>query len=100
MKEQITNASLKGVIVILSIFIIWIIVSNSKKTYDTTRYYDKMIDSLKSSNDTLKYLSDSVVQENFMLETELNRYRIALEMLESEDYKSASEFNKRLSLTE
>lgn len=100
MKEQITNASLKGVIVILSIFIIWVIVSDSKKTYDTNHYYGKMIDSLKSSNDTLKNLSDSVVQENFMLETEINRYRIALEMLESEDYKCASEFDKRLSMTE
>ena len=100
MEKQITNTSLKGIIVILSIFIIWVIVSNSKKTYDTNHHYSKIVDSLKSSNDTLKHLSDSVIQENFMLETEVNRYRIALEMLESEDYKCASEFNKRLSMTE
>lgn len=50
--------------------------------------------------DTLEYRVDSIRSEIFMYETELNRYQIALEMLEDEDYKSASEFNKRLSMTE
>lgn len=49
---------------------------------------------------TLEFRADSIRGEVFVLETQLNRYQIALEMLENENYEAASEFNKRLSLTE
>lgn len=94
------DKSLKGVIVLLVIFIIWVVVSNSKNTYEIKLHNNKIIDSLTSSQKELRYWADSIRDENFMLETEVNRYRIALEMLEDEDYKCASEFNKRLSMTE
>jgi hypothetical protein len=48
----------------------------------------------------LEYRVDSIKSEIFVLETQLNRYQIALEMLEDENYQAASEFNKRLSMTE
>ena len=50
--------------------------------------------------DTLEYRVDSIKSEIFVLETQLNRYQIAREMLEDENYQAASEFNKRLSMTE
>ena len=50
--------------------------------------------------DTLEYRIDSIKSELFVLETQLNRYQIALEMLEDENHPAASEFNKRLSMTE
>jgi hypothetical protein len=50
--------------------------------------------------DTLEYRVDSIKSEMFVLETQLNRYQIALEMLEDENHQAASEFNKRLSMTE
>jgi hypothetical protein len=50
--------------------------------------------------DTLEYRVDSIRSEIFVLETQLNRYQIALEMLEDENHQAASEFNKRLSMTE
>jgi IS30 family transposase len=50
--------------------------------------------------DTLEYRVDSIKSEIFVLETQLNRYEIALEMLEDENHQAASEFNKRLSMTE
>ena len=50
--------------------------------------------------DTLEYRVDSIKSELFVLETQLNRYQIALEMLEDENSPAASEFNKRLSMTE
>jgi hypothetical protein len=50
--------------------------------------------------DTLEYRVDSIRSELFVLETQLNRYQIALEMLEDENHQAASEFNKRLSMTE
>jgi hypothetical protein len=49
---------------------------------------------------TLEYRVDSIKSELFVLETQLNRYQIALEMLEDENHQAASEFNKRLSMTE
>ena len=49
---------------------------------------------------TLEFRVDSIRGEIFVLETQLTRYQIALEMLEDENYEAASEFNKRLSLTE
>jgi len=51
-------------------------------------------------NDYLEYRVDSIKGEMFVLETQLNRYQIALEMLEDENPTAASEFNKRLSMTE
>ena len=50
--------------------------------------------------DTLEYRVDSIRSELFVLETQLNRYQIALEMLEDENHQAASEFYKRLSFTE
>lgn len=50
--------------------------------------------------DVLEYRVDSIKSEMFPLETQLNRYQIALEMLEKENHAAASEFNKRLSMTE
>ena len=51
-------------------------------------------------NDVLEYRVDSIKSEMFMINTELNRYQIALETLEKEDYGAASKFNKHLSMTE
>jgi hypothetical protein len=50
--------------------------------------------------DTLEYRVDSIKNEIFVLETQLNRYQIAFEMLEDENHQAASEFNKRLAMTE
>ena len=61
---------------------------------------NKELDLAHFEIDTLEYRVDSIKSEMFPLETELNRYRIALEMLEDENHPAASEFNKRLSMTE
>ena len=50
--------------------------------------------------DTLEYRIDSIKSEMFILSTEVDRYRITLEMLEDENPTAASEFNRRLSMIE
>jgi len=57
-------------------------------------------DSLQTRVIQVENFADSIKSELFVVDTEVNRYRIALEMLESENYAAASEFNKRLSMTE
>ncbi len=67
-------------------------------------YYNSILkDQLNSTAfeiDTLEYRVDSIKSEMFILSTEVDRYRIALEMLEDENPTAASEFNKRLSMIE
>lgn len=50
--------------------------------------------------DTLEYRVDSIKSEMFILETEVTRYRIAIETLEQENPKAAAEFDKYLSRAE
>ena len=57
-------------------------------------------DSLQNRVIQAENFADSIKSELFVVDTEVNRYRIALEMLEEENYSAASEFNKRLSMTE
>ena len=57
-------------------------------------------DSLQTRVLQVENFADSIKSELFVYETQLNRYYIALEMLENENYAAASEFNKRLSMTE
>lgn len=57
-------------------------------------------DSLQNRVVQAENFADSIKSELFVVDTEVNRYRIALEMLEEENYSAASEFNKRLSMTE
>jgi hypothetical protein len=57
-------------------------------------------DSLQTRVIQAENFADSIKSELFIVDTEVNRYRIALEMLENENYAAASEFNKRLSMTE
>jgi predicted RNase H-like nuclease (RuvC/YqgF family) len=93
MKDDMTKTSLKGVIVLLIIFCIWIIVSNTRKSKELEKLNDDKIEQL-----TRKV--DSLGSEIFILNTNIMRYEIAVEMLEDENPKAASEFYKRLSMTE
>jgi hypothetical protein len=80
-----------------------IIVMLSIAIFTQLYFNSKINDELNLCNfeiDTLEYRVDSIKSEMFVLETELNRYQIALEMLENENHQAASEFNKHLSMTE
>jgi len=85
--------SLKVSIVILGLLLIWEIVMSSKQQ----KLYEQQS---QSKYDSLVSVVDSLKSESFILNTNLTRYEIALEMLEDEDPKSSSEFYKRLSQTE
>ena len=100
MKEEKTITALKGIIVILIVFIIWLVTANSKNYYEIKQINKNTLDSLSYEMKLISDKADSLGSEIFVYETQLNRYQIALEMLENEDPNAASEFNKRLSMTE
>lgn len=58
------------------------------------------LESVQIQNMDLTNQVDSIKNELFILDTEVHRYRIALEMLEYENPRAAAEFNKMLSMTE
>ncbi len=100
MTQEMTINSLKGITVLLVIFIIWMVTTNSKNYFENKRNYQKTVDSLSNQITIVSERADSLDGEIFIYETQLNRYQIALEMLENEDPAAAREFNKRLSMTE
>jgi len=100
MSEEKTITALKGTIVILIVFIIWLVTANSKNYYEIKQINKNTLDSLSYEMKLISDKADSLGSEIFVYETQLNRYQIALEMLENENPNAASEFNKRLSMTE
>lgn len=100
MTQEMTINTLKGTTVLLVIFIIWMVTTNSRNYFDNKRNYQKTVDSLSNQITMVTEKADSLGGEIFIYETNLNRYQIALEMLENEDPAAAREFNKRLSMTE
>ena len=93
MKDDITNTSLRGVVVLLVLFSIWVVLSNSKKTFETQKKHEIEIKKLNRK-------IDSLGSEIFILNTIVMRYEIATEILEEESPKAAEEFNNALSKTE
>jgi peptidoglycan hydrolase CwlO-like protein len=100
MTQEMTINTLKGTTVLLVIFIIWMVTTNSRNYFENKRNYQKTVDSLSNQITIVSERADSLSSEIFIYETNLNRYQIALEMLENENPEAASEFNKRLSMTE
>jgi peptidoglycan hydrolase CwlO-like protein len=100
MTQEMTINTLKGTTVLLVIFIIWMVTTNSRNYFENKRNYQKTVDSLSNQITMVSERADSLSSEIFIYETNLNRYQITLEMLENENPEAASEFNKRLSMTE
>lgn len=74
-----------SILIISLVLISIVILQNKEKEALQQTLYDKV---------------DSIKMEQFILETEVTRYRIALETLEQENPKAAEEFNKRLLILE
>lgn len=91
---------------VLSIVLTLLIGFLFTKTYlDSIKIYNleqsqSVCDSLQTKLLEVETFADSLKMETFILETDRTRYEIALEMLEDENPTAASEFNKRLSMTE
>ena len=85
MSESMSPKSLKIVVVILSLFLIWELVINNKKQIS----YDKQL-SIKC--DSIQHVADSIHNKSYDDEIELNRYQIAFEIFLKRNPKAAEEY--------
>jgi hypothetical protein len=90
MSESMSPKSLKIVVVILSLFLIWGLVMNNKKQIS----YDKQL-SIKC--DSIQHVADSIHNKSYEDEIELNRYQIAFEIFLKRNPKAAEEYSDIIS---
>ncbi len=103
MKKYIKQLNMIKVLttaVIVAMSMLFIQVYFTSSSQKQLKEVQSVCDSLQTRVIQAENFADSIKSELFIVDTEVNRYRIALEMLESENYAAASEFNKRLSMTE
>lgn len=94
------DKSVRFLVVILSTFSIWVVVTNVRNVSKIQRDNKIVVDSLIKSVDSIRYLKDSINNDLFIQTTIVTRYEIALEMLREEDSLSAVKFEEKLSNTE
>ena len=90
MSESMSPKSLKIIVVILSLLLIWELVMNNKKQIS----YDKQL-SIKC--DSIRHVADSIHNKSYDDEIELNRYQIAFEIFLKRNPKAAEEYGDIIS---
>lgn len=76
------DKTLRGLVAFLSLFSIWVVVSNLRN-----------VSSIERRN---TYINDSLKNEIFIHSTNVTRYEIALERLREEDSICANKFEEKL----
>jgi len=80
---------LRFFVVFLSLFSIWVVISNVRNVSILSKNNQSVVDSLI-------YLNDSLKNELFIEHTNVDRYEIALDRLKEEDSMSAQKFEDKL----
>lgn len=80
---------LRFFVVFLSLFSIWVVISNVRNVSILSKNNQSIVDSLI-------YLNDSLKNELFIEHTNVDRYEIALDRLKEEDSISAQKFEDKL----
>jgi hypothetical protein len=91
-----SNRSLKILIVLLSLSLIWMTMLWSKEKTSLDPLRKELIETRKSL-DSLEIVSDSLHVELFPCEVELNRYEIAYKIFLERNPKAASQFGDIIS---
>lgn len=90
------DKTVRGLVVFLSIFSIWVIISNTINVSKIQKENKIVVDSLIKSTDSIRYLKDSINNDLFIQSTNVTRYEIALERLREEDSLFAKKFEDKL----
>lgn len=83
-------------IVVLFLVNVWTLLMWNKEVHFAP-VKQETLDSLQMSNDSLVVLSDSLRNENFPCQIELNRYKIAYEIFLERNPKAASQYGDIIS---
>ena len=91
------DKTLKFLVVILTLFSIWVVFKNSSERYKINKSHEKEITILRDSINLLRHKKDSLYSEIYPVEIELNRFHIAFRILEDRNHKAAEEFGDIIS---
>jgi hypothetical protein len=91
------DKTLRFLVVILTLFSIWVVVKNGSERYKVNKNYEFEINKLKDSIRILENKKDSLYAELYPCEIETNRFHIAFRILEERNPKAAEELGDIIS---
>jgi DNA recombination-dependent growth factor C len=91
------DKTLRFLVVILTIFSIWVVLQNTSERYKINRQHESEVKSLQDSILLIKAQKDSLYSELYPCEIELNRFQIALEIFLQENPKAAEQYSEIIS---
>jgi hypothetical protein len=91
------DKTLRFLVVILTLFSIWVVVKNGSERYKVDKRYELEINKLKDKIRILENQKDSLYAELYPCEIETNRFHIAFRILEERNPKAAEELGNIIS---
>lgn len=93
MKEN----TLRFLVVILTLFSIWVVLQNSSERFKINKANEKEISLLRDTITILQKQKDSLYWELFPTQIELGRYQVALDIFLEENPKAAEQYSEIIS---
>jgi hypothetical protein len=91
------DKTLRFLVVILTIFSIWVVLQNTSERYKINRQHESEVKLLQDSILFMKSQKDSLYSEIYPCEIELNRFQIAFRILEDRNPKAAEQYGSIIS---
>jgi hypothetical protein len=91
------DKTLRFLVVILTIFSIWVVLQNTSERYKINRQHESEVKLLQDSILLIKSQKDSLYAELYPCEIELNRFQIAFRILEDRNPKAAEQYGDIIS---
>jgi hypothetical protein len=91
------DKTLRFLVVILTIFSIWVVFQNTSERYKINKQHESEVKILRDSILLFKSQKDSLYAELYPCEIELNRFQIAFRILEDRNPKAAEQYGDIIS---
>jgi hypothetical protein len=92
-----SDKTLRFLVVILTLFSIWVVLQNTSERYKIKKQYESEVKLLRDSLSLLKNEKDSLYAELYPCEIESNRFHIAFRILEDRNPKAAEQLGNIIS---
>ncbi len=91
------DKTLRFLVVILALCSVWVVLQNSSERYKVNKNHELVVNRLRDSINILKTQKDSLYNDLYPTEIELNRYKTALEIFLQENPKAAEQYSEIIS---